>query len=86
MQKNKKSVDINALQKTIGFFYIPGESEAERQKKLLSTYASNDFQNRNIWVEESLPESVDPTFVMCVGFAESTLGQNLTTDGNIGNV
>ncbi len=86
LQKNKKPVDINALQKTIGFFYIPGESEAERQKKLLSTYASNDFQNRNIWVEESLPESVDPTFVMCVGFAESTLGQNLTTDGNIGNV
>ncbi len=86
LQKNKKSVDINALQKIIGFFYVSGENEAERQKKLLSTYASNDFQNRNLWIEESLPESVDPTFVMCVGFAESTLGQNLTTDGNIGNV
>lgn len=23
---------------------------------------------------------------MCVGFAESTLGKNLTTSGNIGNV
>jgi hypothetical protein len=39
-----------------------------------------------MWIEESMRESVDPSFVLCVWFAESTLGQNLTTAGNIGNV
>ena len=86
LAKNKKSVDINTLQKSIGFFYVAGDTEGERQKNFLTTYATNDFQNRELWIEESLPESVDPTFVMCVWFAESTLGQNLTTGGNIGNV
>ena len=64
--KNKKSVDINTLQKSIGFFYVAGDTEGERQKNFLTTYATNDFQNRELWIEESLPESVDPTFVMCV--------------------
>ena len=85
-KKAKKNIDIPSLQKTIGFFYRSGESEPERQEKLLKTYASNDFQERALWVEESIAESIDPTFVLCVGLAESTLGKNLTTDGNIGNV
>ncbi len=85
-KKNKKNIDIESLQKTIGFFYLSGNTESERQEKLLSTYASKDFQDRTVWVEESIAESIDPTFVLCVGLAESTLGKNLTTDGNIGNV
>ncbi len=85
-KKSKKNPDITSLQKTIGFFYMDGSTEAERQEKLLNTYASSDFQDRTLWVEESIAESVDPTFVLCVGFAESTLGKNLTTNGNIGNV
>ena len=86
MKQAKREVDIAALQKTIGFFYLSGESEPERQEKLLTTYASKDFQDRTLWVEESISESIDPTFVLCVGLAESTLGKNLTTNGNIGNV
>lgn len=82
-KKNKKDIDIETLQKTIGFFYLSGSTEAERQEKLLSTYASKDFQDRTVWVEESIAESIDPTFVLCVGLAESTLGKNLTTEGNI---
>jgi murein DD-endopeptidase MepM/ murein hydrolase activator NlpD len=85
-KKAKKNIDIPALQKIIGFFYLSGESEPERQNKLLQTYASSDFQEHALWVEESIAESIDPTFVLCVGLAESTLGKNLTTDGNIGNV
>lgn len=85
-KKSKKNPDIVSLQKTIGFFYMDGSTEAERQQKLLNTYASSDFQDRTLWVEESIAESVDPTFVLCVGLAESTLGKNLTTNGNIGNV
>lgn len=85
-KKSRKNPDIASLQKTIGFFYMDGSTEAERQEKLLNTYASSDFQDRTLWVEESIAESVDPTFVLCVGLAESTLGKNLTTNGNIGNV
>lgn len=85
-RKIKKDADIPSLQKSIGFFYLAGESESERQEKLLTTYASKDFQDLTLWVEESIAESIDPTFVLCVGLAESTLGKNLTTDGNIGNV
>jgi murein DD-endopeptidase MepM/ murein hydrolase activator NlpD len=82
----KKTIDTKTLQKNIWFFYLEWENEAERQKKLLETYASKDFQDRDIWVQESLAERIDPSFVLCVGLAESTLGKNLTTDGNIGNV
>lgn len=66
MKKAGKSIDLVALQKQIGFFYVEGNTEAERQKKFLTTYAASDFQDRNMWVNQSLPESVDPTFVMCV--------------------
>lgn len=66
LSKNKKPIDISGLQRNIGFFYVSGDTEAERQKKFLETYAADDFKNRDLWIEESLPESVDPTFVMCV--------------------
>jgi len=82
----KKDVDIPTLQKTIWFFYIPGETELERQKNMLEKYAGNAFRDQKMWIEESISESVDPSFTLCVWFAESTLGQNLTTTGNIGNV
>lgn len=86
LRKNESVVNVAALKKDIGFFHLEWETESERQQKLLETYASSDFQLRDVWVEESIAESIDPTFVLCVGLAESTLGKNLTTDGNIGNV
>ena len=86
LKKVEKNIDIPTLQKTIGFFYIPGENEIERQKNMLDKYAGTAFRNQTMWIEESISESVDPSFVLCVWFAESTLGQNLTTASNIGNV
>lgn len=80
------NLNVPGLQKKIGFFYVPGENEFDRQKEFLKTYASKDFQAYDPWIEESIAEGIDPTFVLCVGFAESTLGNNLTTNGNIGNV
>lgn len=67
-------------------FRIEWENEVERQKYLLSTYAVWDFNNWDIWVEESVAGWVDPTFMMCVGLAETTLGKYLKTPYNIGNV
>lgn len=66
LRKAKKEVDIVAAQKTIGFFYIPGENELERQKNMLDKYAGTAFRDQKMWVEESITEGVDPSFVLCV--------------------
>lgn len=86
LKKSGKSYDTKQLQSIIGFFSIEWDSEPERQKNFLEKYASVDFRSRDMWIEESISESIDPTFTMCIGFAESSLGKNLTTSGNIGNV
>ena len=67
-------------------FRIEWGSEVERQKYLLSTYATADFRDWNIWVEESVDAGIDPTFTMCVWLAESTLWKYLKTPYNVGNV
>lgn len=67
-------------------FRIEWEWEVERQKFLLSTYAVGSFNNWDIWVEESVAWGVDPTFMMCVWLAETTLWKYLKTSYNIGNV
>lgn len=85
-KKIGKSVDLEKIQKEIGFFYVAGENELDRQSTFLQTYASGYYNNVDIWREESLAENIDPSMIMCIGFAESSLWQNLTTDNNIGNV
>lgn len=67
-------------------FKIEWENEVERQKYLLDTYAIGDFRNWDIWIEESVSENIDPTFVMCIGLAETTLWKYLKTPYNIWNV
>ncbi len=66
IRKTKKEVDVEALQKTIGFFYIPGENELERQKNMIDKYAGTAFRDQKMWIEESMNESVDPSFTLCV--------------------
>lgn len=67
-------------------FIIRGESEEARQKYLLRTYATPDFQNQALWVDIALDGRIDPSFLMCVGLAETTLGNHLKTSYNIGNI
>jgi hypothetical protein len=67
-------------------FIIKGNTEEDRQKYLLSTYATRDFQNHALWIEVALDARIDPSFLMCVGLAETTLGNYLKTPYNIGNV
>ncbi len=67
-------------------FRIEWNTEVERQKYLLNTYATSSFRNWDIWIEESLAGDIDPTFMMCVGLAETSLGKYLKTPYNIGNV
>ncbi len=39
-----------------------------------------------MWVNSALEYHVDPSFLMCVGLAETTLGNHMKTDYNIGNI
>ncbi len=67
-------------------FSIEWGNEIERQQYLLNKYARSDFRDWNMWVSQSLDGWIDPTFVMCIGLAESSLWVNLTTDYNVWNV
>ena len=39
-----------------------------------------------MWVNTALDAHVDPSFLMCVGLAETTLGNHLKTAYNVGNI
>lgn len=67
-------------------FRIEWNNEVERQKFLLNTYATPPFRDWNMWVESALAGRIDPTFMMCVWLAESSLGRFLKSQNNIGNV
>ncbi|PID83965.1 hypothetical protein CSB09_03555 [Candidatus Gracilibacteria bacterium] len=67
-------------------FVLRGNTEAERQKYMLSRYATSDFQDWNMWVDTALKANIDPSFLMCIGLSESTLGHHLKTRYNVGNV
>ncbi len=67
-------------------FVLKGNTEAERQQYLLSRYATSDFKDWNMWVDTALKANIDPSFLMCIGLSESTLGHHLKTRYNVGNV
>ena len=67
-------------------FTLIGANEIERQKNFLRKYARSDFNNWEMWIEESLRWNVDPTFMMCIWLAESWLGRHLKTSYNVWNV
>lgn len=67
-------------------FYIVWDTEIDRQKYLLSKYATPDFNNWNIWVEEWMNWKIDPSFLICVWLAETWIGKNLKTPFNVWNV
>jgi len=69
-----------------GVFRIEWSTEIERQKYLLNTYAVGSFRDWNIWVDESVAQGIDPTFVMCIWLAETTLWKYLKTPNNIWNI
>jgi hypothetical protein len=68
------------------WFSLKWNTEVERQKYLLKKYASKKFQNWNMWVEAALDANIDPSFLMCVWLAETSLGRNLTTWYNVWNI
>jgi murein DD-endopeptidase MepM/ murein hydrolase activator NlpD len=67
-------------------FKLVGNTEIDRQRYLLNKYAAPAFRDWNIWVEEAIDGGIDPSFVMCIWLAETTLGNYLKTPYNVGNV
>lgn len=67
-------------------FNIVGDTEIDRQKYLLQTYAAPDFRNWDVWSEEAVEAKIDPSFLMCIGLSETGLGRSLKTQYNVGNI
>ncbi len=83
VEKNGEDADTSEYKVR---FVLKGETEEERQKYLLATYATSAFRNWEMWVDTALDANIDPSFMMCIGLAETTLGNHLKTANNIGNV
>jgi murein DD-endopeptidase MepM/ murein hydrolase activator NlpD len=67
-------------------FKLEWTNEIERQKYLINKYAVGSFNNWQMWIDESLDWNIDPSFVMCIWLAETTLWKYLKTPYNIWNV
>ena len=65
---------------------MTGSTHLQRQIQFLSRYGVGTY--RNIVFRESVIKdtNIDIDMVICVAFAESTLGRYLSTANNIGNV
>ena len=84
--KKTKWYEFKNKVKNSRIFNLKWESEIERQKYLISKYAIWTFNNWQMWVDESLEQYIDPSFVMCIGLAETTLWKYLKTPYNIWNI
>ncbi len=84
--KVRKWYEYQEVTKSQRWLKLDWLTEVERQKSLLDKYAIWGFRDWNMWVEESLDWNIDPTFVMCIGIAETWLGRNTKTENNVWNV
>lgn len=64
-------------------FTLKGDTEEERQKYMLKTYATPAFQDWEMWTDTALEANIDPSFLMCIGLSETTLGNYLKTPNNV---
>ena len=84
--KEKRWFEYKQKEKNSSVFKLEWDTEVERQKYLISKYAVGQFNHWQMWVDESLDWNIDPTFVMCIWLAETSLWKNMKTPYNIWNV
>lgn len=65
---------------------IKGDSVDARAQIFLNSYAVGSYRNIDFWNQVVAGTNIDRDMVICIWFAESTLGKFLATDNNIGNV
>ncbi|MDR2540226.1 MAG: peptidoglycan DD-metalloendopeptidase family protein [Candidatus Peribacteria bacterium] len=66
--------------------FAEGNTVEERSQNFLSAYAKGIYRDLNFRDSVVVGTNIDRDMVICVGFAESTLGNYLSTSNNIGNV
>ena len=84
--KERRWFEYNPPSTEWKIFKLVWDTEIERQKYLISKYAAWSFNNRQLWVDQSLLWNIDPSVTMCIWLAESWLWRNLTTGFNVWNV
>lgn len=75
-----RPIDVSDLK------FAAGDTVNERAQSFLSIYAKGVYRDLNFWDTVVEGTNIDRDMVICVGFAESTLGNYLSTSNNIGNV
>ena len=65
---------------------LDGDSLEERRQNFLNTYAVGVYKSSSFWQDASDGTNIDVDVGICIAFAESSLGRNLSTANNIGNV
>ncbi len=78
--KYARSIDITNLK------IMEWNTVDERAHQFLALYGVGIYKYLQLWEDAVKGTNVDRDFVICVAFAESTLGKYLSTENNIGNV
>ena len=65
---------------------MSGNTVNDRAQQFLSMYGIGVFRSVTFWDNAVKDTHIDRDTVICIAFAESTLGRYLSTDNNIGNV
>jgi len=78
--KYSRTIDITNLE------FMTGDSNLERADTFLRLYGKWIYSELAFWEDVVDGTNVDRDIVICIAFAESTLGNYLTTSNNIWNV
>ncbi len=63
-----------------------GSSVSERRENFLNAYGAGAYRQVELWEKASEWTNIDIDMGICIAFAESTIGNHLSTANNIGNV
>jgi murein DD-endopeptidase MepM/ murein hydrolase activator NlpD len=78
--KEKRGIDLSDVK------YMPWDRLSIRRKNFLDTYGYGSFADIRIREIAQKESNVDIDLGICIGFAESGMGRNLSSPWNIGNV
>ncbi len=78
--KYARTVDISELQ------FMSWSSLTLRADQFLTTYGVGIYSELGFWEDVVKDTNIDRDVAICIAFAESTLGNYLSTSNNIGNV
>lgn len=78
--KYARKIDISDLK------FMTGDTVMDRADAFLMNHGVWIYRELAFWEDAVKGTNIDRDVAICIGFAESTLGQYLTTSNNIGNV